>query len=101
MCDFEDIDIISKYTRQTAVDDGVLVQVLRWNGKPVMATTHLSDNLGAEVLLDIWHEFRDWKEREEAKLAEEDRLFNTVKKGQKIWVIEDGEAFTIMYPSDY
>lgn len=101
MCDFEDIDIISKYTMSQAVDDGVLVQVLRWNGKPVMATTHLSDEFGVEGLLDIWHEFRDWKEREEAKLAEEDRLFSTQKKGQKIWVIEDGEAFTIMYPSDY
>jgi hypothetical protein len=30
MCDFEDVDIISKYTRAQAVDDGVLVQVLRW-----------------------------------------------------------------------
>jgi hypothetical protein len=101
MCDFEDIDIISRYTRAQAVDDGVLVEVLRWNGKPVMATTHLSDELGIDGLLDIWHECRDWKEREEARLAEEDRLFHTKKKGQKIWVIEDGEAFTIMYPSDY
>jgi hypothetical protein len=97
----EDIDIISRYTRAQAVDDGVLVEVLHYNGKPVMATTNLSDGLGADGLLDIWYEFRDWKERGEARLAEEDRLFSTKNKGKKVWVIEDGEAFTIMYPSDY
>lgn len=101
MCDFEDIDIISRYTRAQAVDDGVLVQVLRWNGKPVMAQRICQMILGRTNCWIIWHEFRDWKEREEAKLGEEDRLFSTQKKGKKLWVIEDGEAFTIMYPSDY
>ena len=101
MCDFEDTDIISRYPRQQAVDDGLLVEVLRWKGMPVMATSHISEEFGLGEFVEIWHEFRAWKEQEEPKLPEADRLFHTVKRGKKVWVIEDGEAFTIMYPDDY
>ena len=101
MCDFEDMNIIDIYSRQQAVDDGMLVEVLRWNGIPVMASAHISDELGLNQLLDIWRRFRFWKEQEEPKLSEQDRLFHTEKNGKKVWVIEDGEAFTIMYPEDY
>ena len=101
MCDFEDTDIISRYPRQQAVDEGLLVEVLRWNGIPVMATSPISEEFGHGELLDIWHEFRAWKEQEEPKLPEEERLFHTEKRGEKVWVIEDRDAFTIMYPDDY
>jgi hypothetical protein len=43
MCDFEDTNIISSYTRQQAVDDGILVELLRWNGMPVMATSNIAE----------------------------------------------------------
>jgi len=101
MCQFEDFEVISRYTRQQAVEDGILVEILRWNGIPVMATSHIRDEFGLSELFGIWHEFRFWKENEEAKLPEEERLFHTEKNGKKVWVIEDGQAFTIMYPEDY
>jgi hypothetical protein len=101
MCDFEDTDIISRYTHQQAVDDGMLVEVLGWNGIPVMATSHIRDELDLGELLGIWHKFRAWKEQEEANLPEEDRLFSIEANGKKVWVMEDGEVFTIMYPEDY
>ena len=101
MCDFEETDIISRYTRQQAVEDGILVEILRWNGIPVMATTHLRDETSLGELMTIWHKFIAWKDQEEMKLPEEERLFHTEKDGRKVWVIEDGEAFTIMYPEDY
>jgi hypothetical protein len=101
MCEFEDMDIIARYPRQQAVDDGVLVDVLSWEGSPVMATAHVRDDFGLGELLQIWHEFRAWKEQTEPSLPEEERLFHTLKNGKKVWVVEDADAFTIMYPSDY
>ena len=34
-------------------------------------------------------------------LEEEDRLFQTKMNGHRVWVIEDGTAFTMMFPEDY
>jgi hypothetical protein len=101
MCDFEDTDIICIYTRQQAVDDGVLVEASRWNGIPVMATTHISEEFGLVELIDIWQKFLAWKDQEEPKLPEEDRLFHIEAKGKKVWVVEDSQALTIMFPEDY
>ena len=34
-------------------------------------------------------------------LPEEEQMFHTTMNGKKVWVIEDGAAFTLMYPEDY
>jgi hypothetical protein len=34
-------------------------------------------------------------------LPEEERPFSTSMNSKKVWVIEDGAAFTLMYPEDY
>jgi hypothetical protein len=34
-------------------------------------------------------------------LPEEERTFVTKMNLKKVWVIEDGAAFTMMYPEDY
>jgi hypothetical protein len=101
MCDFEDMDIISRYTRQQAVADGILVEVLRFNGKPVMATTHLAEEIGLDEVRAIWKEFRYWDEAVKPVLSEDEQTFATGANGKRVWVIEDTEAFTIMYPEDY
>jgi hypothetical protein len=101
MCDFEDMDIISRYTRQQAVADGILVEVLRFNGKPVVATTHIAQELGLDELLAIWREYRYWEKAVKPILPEEEQMFATGANGKRVWVIEDGEAFTLMYPEDY
>ena len=101
MCDFEDMDIISRYSRQQAVADGILVEVLRFNGKPVMATTHLAQEIGLDEVRAIWKEFRLWSDTVKPTLPEEEQMFATGANGRKVWVIEDSEAFTIMYPEDY
>ena len=101
MCDFEDVDVISSYTRKQAVEDGMLVEILRWNGIPVMVTAHIRDEMSLAELYGIWHKFVMWKDTVEQTLPEEERLFVTEKNGKKAWVIEDTAAFTIMYPQDY
>ena len=101
MCDFEDFDIISSYTRAQAVADGILIELTHWKGLPVMATTHLVREVSRGQLIDVWEEFKVWKETVEQRLPEEERLFKTVKNGKDVWVIEDPESFTLMYPEDY
>jgi hypothetical protein len=101
MCQFEDVDIVSRYTRDQAVEDGALVELLRWNGRPVMVTTHLRDEMSLSELLVIWKEFKHWRKFDKPALPEEDHLFHTGMNGKSVWVIEDGEAYTLMYPEDY
>jgi hypothetical protein len=101
MCDFEDVDIISRYSRQQAVDDGILVEVLRFHGKPVMATTHITNDIGLTEVLAIWREFRYWEAAVKPALREAEQTFATGANGKRVWVIEDPESFTIMYPEDY
>jgi hypothetical protein len=101
MCEFEDMDIISRYSRKQAVSDGVLVQVTSYQHKPVMATTQIYDALGRNQLLAIFRQFAFWKDQEEPNLPEEERLFSTIKNGKKVWVCEDTQGYCIMYPEDY
>jgi hypothetical protein len=101
MNDFEDMEIISSYSRQQAVEDGVLVEILRYKGRPVMATSHIAEELGLSELIKIFREFRVWRDKDKAKLPEEEQLFNMPVNGKKVWVIEDAEVDTIMYPEDY
>ena len=34
-------------------------------------------------------------------LPEEEQMFVTKMSGEKIWLLEDEAAFTMMYPEDY
>jgi hypothetical protein len=107
MCDFEDMDIISVYGRNQAVQDGVLVELFkhRWHqltgGKPMMATAHLFEEVSLAGLLEIWNAYVQWRKRTEPFLPEEERLFSTTMNSKQVWVIEDDSAFTLMYPEDY
>ena len=104
---FTDMDIIVSYTLDQAISDGVLVEIFknRWpqltGGKPIVATAHLFNEVSLAGLLEIWNEFVEWKKAVEPTLKEEDRLFKTSMNFKTVWVIEDGEAFTLMYPEDY
>jgi hypothetical protein len=101
MCDFEDIEIISVYTREQAVADGVLVPLFRYQGKPVVATSHIYGETALVDLVRVFREFDAWDKYDRPQLKEEDQLFHMNMNGKKVWVIDDGEAFTIMYPEDY
>jgi hypothetical protein len=104
---FDDAEIISSYALDDAIADGVLVEIFknRWNqlsgGKPIVATAHLFGEVSLAALLEIWNEFVNWRKNIMPGLPEEDRLFHTTMNGNTIWVIEDGAAFTLMYPEDY
>ena len=107
MSDFKDTDIITSYPLQRAVADGILVELVkhRWpelsGGKPIVATSHLFNEVSIAGLMEIWNEFVQWKHKVEPTLPEEERLFKTSMNSKTVWALEDGEAFTLMYPEDY
>jgi len=100
-------NVVSTYTLQQAIEDGVLVEVFknRWatlsGGKPIVATSHVSELLSLAALQEIWNGYVSWKGDIRPTLAEEDQIFSMPMDGKKVWVLEDGDAHTIMYPEDY
>lgn len=99
--------VISVYSLKRAIADGVLVEVFknRWSelseGKPIVATAHLFNEVSLVGLQEIWNEFVHWNTHIKHTLPEEEQMFVTSMNGEKIWLIEDGDAFTMMYPDDY
>jgi hypothetical protein len=77
----------------------------RWSqlsgGKPIVATAAIRDAISDAGLVEIWNEFVHWRWHILPTLPEEDQLFATTMDGATVWVIEDGQAFTILYPADY
>ena|ERR671915_2528408 len=104
---FDDADVISAYPLAQAIEDGVLVEIFknRWpqlsGSKPIVATAHLFNAVSLAGLMEIWNEFVHWQKTVMPTLPEAERLFHTTMDGETVWVIEDGTAFTLMYPEDY
>ncbi len=100
-------NVISEYSLEQAIEDGVLVEVFknRWDelsqGKPIVATANLFSQVSLAGLLEIWNEFVAWRTNVMPKLPEADQLFATTMNGDKIWLLEDGAAFTILFPEEY
>ena len=102
-----DTTVISAYSLQQAIKDGVLVEIFknRWQqlsgGKPIVATAHLFNEVSPAGLFEIWNEFVAWRIHIMPTLPAEEQLFVATMNGNKIWLMEDGQAFTMMYPEDY
>jgi hypothetical protein len=99
--------VIYEYPLSQAVADGVLVELFRerWNeltsGKPLVATMNVMAEYSLAGLAEIWSEYVYWRKHMEPNLPEEDRLFRTQMNDRKVWVLEDAQAFTILFPEDY
>jgi hypothetical protein len=104
---FDDADVISKYPLEQAIEDELLVEIFKnqWpqlsGGKPIVATAHLFNAISPAGQMEIWNEFVHWQKHVMPTLPEAERLFHTTMGGKKVWVIEDGAVFTLMYPEDY
>ena len=99
--------ILSEYSLEQAIEDGVLVEVFknRWKqltgGKPIVATSHVFSIVSLAALQEIWSLYVEWKLTVMPTLPEEDRLFVTEINSKKVWVLEDTQAITILYPAEY
>ena len=104
---FDDEDVIYKYTLEQAIADGVLVEIFknRWeqltSGKPLVATVGIYNAFSLAALQEIWNEYVVWRQQVMPTLPEEKQLFSTRMNDKKVWVLEDGEAFTILFPEEY
>ena len=96
-----DTNVISVYTREQAIADGLLVELLSYEGRPLIATAHVRDDFELSALLSILNHYLWWKANVEPTLPEEERLFKTERRAKTLWLIEDDAAYTIMYPDDY
>ena len=100
-------NVIVVYTLQQAIDDGVLVEIFknRWQqlsgGKPIVATSHLFSEVSLAAMLEVWNEFVVWRKNIMPTLPEEEQMFVTSMNNERVWVIEDGQAYTLLYPDDY
>jgi hypothetical protein len=100
-------NVVYEYTLAQAIADGVLVELFknRWEnltrGKPLVVTAAVWNEISPAGLKEIWNEYIEWRTHDMARLSEEDQLFQTKMNGNSVWVIEDGQAFTILYPDDY
>ncbi len=102
---FDDIEVISIYSVQEAIDDGVLVEILKsdwhWltNSKPVLATATVVTDIPEADLKQLWNYFAPMRN----KLIKEGEqpYVRAPYKGDIILIVEDGEVVTFMYPSEY
>jgi hypothetical protein len=122
MENFEDFEIISRYTRQQAIEDGVLADVsaqARETGilLPTVITEHVHHVLEAIPqasqgqdyrgrLHDVlWMTFLKLKSFGSRNLSEVEfpavvKVFIDGKLNE-LWIVVDGDGLTIMYPEDY
>ena len=104
---FDPDEVITVYYLKEAIEDGVLVEIFkkRWielsGGKPIVATAHLFEEVSLAGLMEIWRGYVLWRRELMPALPEEERMFSTEMNGLTVWVIEDGAAFTLLYPEDY
>ena len=104
---FDEMEIIDAYPLEQAIEDGILVEIFKdqWphlsNGKPIVATAHLYNEVTREQLAMVWDQFIYWRRYIQDTLPEEEQLFTTHVNNKTVWVIEDGAGVTMMYPEDY
>ena len=116
----DDENIIFRYTRENAIDDGVLVAIteqIKETGirVPTVITGHLH-----QVLEDIpktsagqdyrgrlhdvlWMTFLKLKAMQATRNDEFPALVDVIIDGRKqtLWAVVDGDGLTIMFPEDY
>jgi len=100
----DEATIISEYSLEQAIEDGVLVEVFkdRWQqlsgGKPIVATSHVFGEVSLAAFLELWN---TWVAQHTHDRNERADIFVTELNGKKVWVIEDTQAITFLYPEDY
>jgi hypothetical protein len=104
---FDGAEVIYSYTIEQAINDGVLVPLVphRWatltGGKPLVATANFMAAHNVASAMEVWNLYVGWRTKVMPTLAPEDQMFVTTMNGADVWLIEDGAAFTILFPSDY
>jgi hypothetical protein len=113
-------EVISRYTRENAIADGVLVDVTEQAKEtgillPTVVTDHLhhvleeipTQSVGQDWrgrLHDVlWMTFLKLKSMQRSQQADFPAEVRVIVDGelQTLWAVIDGDGLTIMYPEDY
>lgn len=98
----QEANVISEYTLSEAIADGVLYPLGRANSLPLIGTVGVVTDLEPEEREGLFKDYLVWERDVMPSLKEEDRMFGaTASNGQRVWVINDGAAITLLYPSEY
>ncbi len=98
----ENENVIFASTLAEAIEDGVLMGLGWAQDKPLIGTAAIVEDVPAQEREGLFRDFLRWQGETEPGLAEEDRMFvATASNGETVWVIDDGAAITLLYPSDY
>ena len=101
---FADAEVISSYTTQQAVEDGMLVPVGQVGECPVYFTRNcferfdLEDDKKRRAVVEVGLAALRKPDREDDGYRKL-RAFNV--NDEKVWVILDGQGVTFMRPEDY
>jgi hypothetical protein len=76
----------------------------RWpeltGGKPLVATRHIMDEFSWAAVQEIWCDYVEWLQSADPETTREG-IFTTHMNDRKVWVMEDPQAITILFPEDY
>jgi hypothetical protein len=105
----DDLDfvIVHSYGLDQAIADGLLAPVFVdrlaeiSGGKPIVMTAAIAGEFSLAAIQEIWNTYVPWRQDVMPQLPEEEQMFSTTMNNRTVWVIEDGSAFTVLFPEDY
>lgn len=101
-----DFVVIHSYGLDQAIADGILYPVFqnRWpelsGGKPIVVSLGIHNEFSDAAVVEIWNKYVNWRKNVMPTLPEEERMFQTLMNNQRIWLLEDAAAFTILFPEE-
>jgi type I site-specific restriction endonuclease len=100
---WKDAEVISVYTDDQAVEDGVLIPVEF--GEISRITNTVMSDFESNGKVDAEHFFSFMKkasaELEGQQKKRDDWFYSVVIEGRKYFLADNGEGFTLMRPEDY
>ncbi len=100
---WDDAEVISVYTDEQAVEDGVLIPVLFGEISRITNTVISDFEINGKVNADKFFKFMNTSKRElEARRKEKDDwLYSATIEDRKYFLVDNGSGFTLMKPQDY
>ncbi len=93
---FDERDIIDVYTRQDAIEDGIIFNAGRIANREVDLTANLIEQLNKYELVKAII-----KALEAARHFRQPDMKEIVVNSKKVWVDDNGSVITLMLPEDY
>ncbi len=96
MMEWSEEDIISVYTRDDAIEDGVIFKAGRIANRDVDLTANLIARLDkreiAKAIIEALEAARHFRQPDMKEIE---------VNGKKVWVDDNGQVITLMLPEDY